>query len=170
VCSKTPAAVGICEDDPATPCAFGSTCSGGGACAIPQPTGVSGVPPNRAAEPVKILIDYIAATGGKCQDGETDPLFVQSSVGLSQGDLSFEHPVDTNVGVGGTPTLLTDTHLGVTYNTGSLYTSIQTTRYKTYSLTPGTHCESISNPAYLGEVLDKIRAGLGLPAPTGPAR
>lgn len=177
-CAKTQSTYGICENDPTRSCRDDRACGDDYRCAFPQPIGSLGsTSGNPLGESVKALIDYVGVTGGKCVAGQSDPSFYRSSFKYVPGNLSYEYPIDLDIGIGGHPywwtdpdpvenqqypNLMTDTNLGVTYNTGKIYTEIQSNQYKTHTLFPGTHCESQLNSSHLPDVLNKIRSGLGV--------
>ncbi len=169
VCANVQQYWGICENDPATSCHDDSPCNGF-QCAFPQPTGSDDDPFNPLGFAVKAaIIDYGCMTDA-CLTGAPNACLNASSMnpqvpGARPGNFYLNHPIVINVGIGGSPTWLTDTSLGVAYNGASLYNQISSAYGKTYDvLTHATHCTAFQHDQ-LSTTLATIRDGLGAPAP-----
>jgi hypothetical protein len=168
VCGAAPQPSGLCEHDPSLACANDVACGAGHKCAFVQPTGALGGP-NPLGEGVKaFIVDYVCNTTD-CVDGRANACFNESSMspsvqGARAGDFDLDHPIDVNVGVGGTPTFMTDTNLGVTYNGGKLFETVRCSgaACKRWSTSDGAvHCSAFKAD-HLDGTLATIRSGLGV--------
>ncbi len=181
--------VGVCENDFATTCSMDRDCGAENRCARAQITlgdaiyndlTTPGGKVKKAAQTVPgyLALGPIAACiiGGGNRSWNNlafDPAY--NTTATMNGGYNPTVPMDISVSlVGGTtdPTAMSDTTLGVTWAAAKLYRQLTVGQsnaankafYRVYNA--NGHCADINDPTLVGQTLNAVQSGLGLPQTT----